>query len=100
MYSVSANETNTNNSMKWGPGMQFTRSKSSLDEGGFAEESGIVLVRCLAAPRQIGWPLREHTGVRQYPQAVTAIKISALLQGAILASKSGERLDRPQPGLM
>ena len=27
--------------------------KSSLDAGGFAEESGIVLGRCLAAPRQI-----------------------------------------------
>ena len=30
MCSVSANETNTNNSMKWVPGMQFTREKSSL----------------------------------------------------------------------
>ena len=48
---------------------------------------------------QIVWPLREHTRVRQYPPAVTAIKISALLPGAILTSKSGERLDRPQPGL-
>ena len=53
----------------------------------------------LAAPRQIVWPLREQTRVRQYPPAVTAIKISSLLPGAMLTSKSGERLDRPQPGL-
>ena len=53
----------------------------------------------LAAPRQIMWPLREQTRVRQYPPAVTAIKISALLPGAMLTSKSGEHLDRPQPGL-
>ena len=67
--------------------MQFTREKSSLDAGSFAEESGIVLVRCLATPRQIVWPLHEHgehTWIRQYPPAVTAIKISALLPGAIL----------------
>ena len=53
----------------------------------------------LAAPRQIVWPLREQTQVRKYPPAVTAIKISALLPGAMLSSNSGERLDRPQPGL-
>ena len=98
MCSVSANATNTNNSMKWVPGMQFTREIRVLDAGGFAEESGIVLVRCLAS-RQIVRPPREHTRVRQYPPAVTAIKISDLLPGAMLTSKSGERLDRPQPGL-
>ena len=78
--------------------MQFTREIRVLGAGGFAEESGIVLVRCLAS-RQIVWPPRKHTRVRQYPPAVTAIKISALLPGAMLTSKSGERLDRPQPGL-
>ena len=83
-----------------GSGHAIYSRKSSLDAGGFAEESGIVLVHCLAAPRQIVWPLREHTRVRQYLPAVTAIKISALLPGAILTSKSGEHLDQPQPGLM
>ena len=82
-----------------GPRHAIYSRKSSLDAGGFAEGSGIVLMRCLAALRQIVWPLREHTRVRQYPPAVTAIKISALLPGAILISKSGERLDWPQPGL-
>ena len=82
-----------------GPGHAIYSGKSSLDAGGFAEESGILLVCCLAAPRQIVWPLREHTQVRQYPKDVTAIKISALLPRAILTSKSGESLDRPQPGL-
>ena len=62
-----------------GPGHAIYSRKSSLDAGGLAEESGIVLVRCLAAPRQIAWPLREHTRVRQYTPAVTTIKISALL---------------------
>ena len=55
----------------------------------------------------VAWPLRgrscgrygEHTRVRQYPPAVTAIKIFALLPGTILTSKFGERIDRPQPGL-
>ena len=81
--------------MKWGPGMQFTRENRVSMR--MALLKGVV--RCLAAPRQIVWPLREHTRVRQYLPAVTAIKISALLPGALLASKSGERLDRPQPGL-
>ena len=85
---------------KVGPGHAIYSRQTSLDASGFPEENGIVLVRCLAAPRQIVWPLREHTQVRQYPPAVTAIKISALLPGAILTSKSGERLDRPQPELM
>ena len=84
-----------------GHGHAIYSRKSSLDAGGFAEESGIVLLHCLAAPRQIQivWPLRVHMQVMQYPPAVTAIKISALLPGALLAPKSGERLDRPQPGL-
>ena len=82
-----------------GPGHAIYTRKSSLDAGGFAEESGIVMVCCLDVPRRIVWPLREHTRVRQYPPAVTAIKISAFLPGATLTSKSGERLDRPQPGL-
>ena len=38
---MSANETNTNNLMKWVPHAIYSR-KSSLDAGGFAEESGIV----------------------------------------------------------
>ena len=54
---------------------------------------------CLVAPRQIVWPLREHTRVRQYPPGVTAIKMFALFPGVILTSKSGESLNRPQPGL-
>ena len=78
--------------------MQFIRENRVLDADGFAEESGIVLVSCLASP-QVVWPPREQKRVRQYPPAVTAIKISALPPGAILTSKSGERLDRPQPGL-
>ena len=82
-----------------GPGHAMYSRKSSLDAGDFAEENGIVLVRCLAAPRQIVWPLHEHTQVRQYPPAVTLINISALLPEAILNSKSGERLDLPQPEL-
>ena len=48
----------------------------------------------LAAPRQIVWPLREQTRVRKYLPAVTAMKICALLPGAMLTSKSGERLGR------
>ena len=72
-----------------GPGHAIYSWKSSLDAGGFAEESEIA---------EVGALLGEHRQVRQYPPAVTAIKISAL-PGAILTSKSGERLDRPQAGL-
>ena len=70
-----------------------------VDAGGFVEESGIVLMRCLAAPRQIVWPPCKHMWVRQYLPAVTSIKIFVLLPGAILTSKSGECLERQQPGL-
>ena len=52
-----------------------------------------------SAPDGVAQPLREQTRVMQYPPAVTPIKISALLPGAMLTSKSGERLDRPQPGV-
>ena len=58
-----------------GPEHAIYSRKSSLDAGSFAEESGVVLVRWLDAPRQIVYPLHEHTRVRQYPPAVTAIKI-------------------------
>ena len=35
-----------------GPGHAIYSRKSSLDAGGFTEESGIVLMHCLAAPRR------------------------------------------------
>ena len=107
MCSVSANETNTNNSMKWVMGMQFTRENRVLmrwDAGGFAvqREWGCVgaLLGRSAADRVSSYASTHESGsIRQLSPVVTAIKNSALLPRAILTSKSGERLDRPQPGL-
>ena len=99
MCSGSANETNTNNSMKWVPGMQFTRENLVQMRVGSLRRSGLCwCLACRSAAARVA-ATRAHASQAQYPPAVTAIKISVLLPGAILTSKSGERLDRPQPGL-
>ena len=51
-----------------GPRHAIYSRKSSLDAGGLVDESGIVLVRCLAVPRQIMWPYastRKSGSIRQ-----------------------------------